>query len=86
MLDKIFELWYLPESDVCSSNCLLNKWASASSSGFPENSGLKCDQYKCTTCCASADCCACCEGCCWAVGGAGIYGTCGPASVILYLF
>ena len=76
-----------------------SKWASASSSSFPENSGLKCDQFKCTNCCAwcaccvgcyacGAGCCTCCAGCGWAGGGggAGISGTCSLASAILYLF
>ena len=30
---------------------VLNKCISASSSGFPANSGLKCDQFNCGTCC-----------------------------------
>ena len=68
---------------------VLSKWASGSSSGFPENSGLKCDQFKCTNCYPCfAGCCACCAGSSWAGGseGAGISGACGPASAILYLF
>ena len=32
----------------------------ASSSGFPENSGLKFDQFKCIICCWSWICCCCC--------------------------
>ena len=69
-----------------------SKWASESSSGFPEISGLKCDQFKCTIycpCCVGCMvCCVCCAGSGWAGegGGAGISGACCPASAILYLF
>ena len=62
MLIKIFELLIFSRK-WCAfiQSLVLSKWASASSSGFPENSGLKCDQFNCTNCCP---CCAGCMGCC----------------------
>ena len=45
-----------------------SRCASASSSGSPENSGLKLDQFKCTNCCA-----------CGACGASGACGAAGPA-------
>ena len=58
-----------------------SEWGSASSSGFPENSGLKWHQLKCAICCwcggcPCSTCCACCSCCCgggcpalsWGVG------------------
>ena len=42
---------------------ILSRCASASSSGFPENSGLKDDQFKCGIFCT------CCTGCCGTWGG-----------------
>ena len=68
---------------------VLSKWASTSSSGFPGNSSLKCDQFKCTTCCP----CACgvhwTGGCgaCGAVGGGGtgVFHVCNPCSAISFL-
>ena len=45
-----------------------SRCASASSSGFPENSGLKFDQFMCECCCCPAGswiCCCCCWFCCW---------------------
>ena len=58
---------------------VLSKCASASSSGFPENSGLKCDQFNCGIC--SAGCCS-----AGATGGAGASGACDPTSALSYLF
>ena len=45
----------------------MSRCASASSSGFPENSGLKFNQFKCTTCCCSSFC-GCGWGCSWGCG------------------
>ena len=44
---------FTPSENVCVSIQLfiLTKCAPASSFGFPENSGLKCDQFNCSTCC-----------------------------------
>ena len=62
---------------------VLSKWTSASSSGFPENFGLKCYQFKWTICCA---CCAGCVSCCpYCVGCAGCCGACGGVEVLEYL-
>ena len=61
-------LWtFTPSWNWCVfiHSLVLSKWASASSSGFPENSGLKCDQFNCSICCA------CCVGCCGTGGGGG---------------
>ena len=54
-----------------------SRCVSASSSGFPENSGLKWDQFKCTIGCAG--CCGACStaGCCGACSTAGCCDTCG---------
>ena len=68
-----------------------SRWASAYSSGFPENSGLKWDQFRCTTWCAG------CTGCCgacgsggsaWSGGGLGVATFCGcsPGSALPQLF
>ena len=61
---------------------VLSKWTSESSFGFPENSGLKCDQFNCGICCA------CYVGCCNAGGGrvTGTAGACGPAFAIFILY
>ena len=63
--------------------------ASASSSGFPENYDLKCDQlFKCTICCAGH--CGACGTAGSAVGGGGLGAEtscgCGPGSAISYLY
>ena len=60
---------------------VLSKCAYASSFGFPENSGLKYDQFKWTIHCA------CCVGCCWAWGatGTGTSGASSPHSAIFCL-
>ena len=59
---------------------VLSKWASASSSCFPGNSGLKYDQFKCGI--------HRCTGCwgVWGAEGAGISGAYSPASAIFYLY
>ena len=47
-------LWTLiPSRKMCAfiPSLVQSKWASASS-GFPKMSDSKCDQFKCTTCCA----------------------------------
>ena len=47
-------LWTLTPSPKQCAFIQSFEWSrctSASSSGFPENSGLKIDQFKCTTCC-----------------------------------
>ena len=71
--------WYMSIQSFILSRC-----ASASSSGFPKNSGLKCDEFNCGMCCTSY------AGCCgwggWVVGGAGTAGACGPASAIFILY
>ena len=41
-----------------------SRWPSASSSGFPDNSGLKWYQFRCIICCPSCAGCACCSCCC----------------------
>ena len=46
-----------------------SKWASTSSSGFPDKSGLKWDQFKHTTCCVCCPCLVDCAGCCTCCGG-----------------
>ena len=71
-------LWTLtPSTKWCAfiQSLVQSRCASASSSGFPENSGLKWDQFKCTICCS---CCAgrawcswCCGACCPTCTGAG---------------
>ena len=87
-------LWTLkPSRKWCAVNLLLvqSEWVSASDSGFPENSGFKCDQFKSTTCCPQCagcvGCCACCSGSSWDGGGrvARISGACSPASAKPYL-
>ena len=55
-------LWTLkPSWNWCVSiqMFVLSRCASASSSGFPENSGLKCGQFNCSMCwtCSACDCC-----------------------------
>ena len=75
-------LWTLTPSTkwcVFIQSLVWSRWASASSSDFPENSGLKRDQFKCTIyclCCAGGawySCCfgACCPVCAGAGGGGG---------------
>ena len=62
--------WTLtPSTKWCAviQSLVWSRWASAYSSGFPENSGLKWDQLKstiCFPCCAGGVGCSCC--CCWA--------------------
>ena len=49
-------LWTLtPSTKWCAvtQSLLWSRWASAYSAGFPQNSGLKWDQFKCTICCPS---------------------------------
>ena len=63
-------LWtFAPSTKWCAfiQSFEQNSCASASSSSFPENSDLKYDQFKCTTCCCwpAWSC------CCWAGGGLG---------------
>ena len=90
-------LWtWTPSTKWCAviQSLLLGRWASASSSGFPENSGLKWDQFKCTICLpcfAGGVGCSCC--CCWACclahagaeGGGSGAGTLCTCSAISYL-
>ena len=69
---------------VFIESIVISKWASASSGfpGFPEKSGLKCDQFKCTICFACfVGCYTCGVGFGWAGGGGDdvISGACGPA-------
>ena len=52
-----------------------SKYASASSSGFPENSGLKFDQFKCINGCPCGACGIC--GACGTFSACGAYGGCG---------
>ena len=54
--------WYAFIQSLVWSRC-----ASASSSGFPENSGLKWDQFKCPICCA-----VCCGACSTAGSAVGV--------------
>ena len=65
-----------------------SRWASTSSSGFHENSGLKWDQCKCTT--GYAGCCGTCStaGSAASVGGLGArtFYSCGPGFAISYLY
>ena len=70
-------LWtFIPPRRLCVviQSLVQSKWTSASS-GFPENSGLKCDQFKCTSCCVCwvgcAGYCTCFAGFGWA-GGLGV--------------
>ena len=90
-------LTFIPSGKSCAfiKSLVLSKWASASSSDFPENSGLKCNQFKYTICCPCwLGCGVGCAGCCGAYGtgwvggggGPGIFGACGPASAMVYLF
>ena len=61
-------LWTLtPSTKFCAfiQSLVQSRCAFVSSSGFPENSGLKWDQFKCTTCCPG------CCGACSAAGSAG---------------
>ena len=75
-------LWTLiPSTKWCAfiQSFEWSRCASASSLGFPENSGLKLDQWRYTTfCCWPAwswfyccCCCSCCCWCCWFGGGLG---------------
>ena len=81
-------IWTLtPSTKWCAfiQSFELSRCASASSSGFPENSGLEFDQFTCTTCCCwpawswicygCCGCCyscyCCCSCCCWFGLGAG---------------
>ena len=54
-LNRVMQnLWTsTPSTKWCAVILLLvqSRWASASSSGFPENSGLKWDQFRSTICC-----------------------------------
>ena len=63
--------------EVSSQSFIRNRCVSASSFGFPENSGLKCDQFNCGMCCT------CCGA--WWAWGAGTAGACGPASAVSIL-
>ena len=71
--------WTLtPSWNVCVSiqSFILRRCASASSSGFPENSGLKCDQYNCGTWTGWIDCTRGIGGCTGWVCGWGASGAC----------
>ena len=77
-------LWtFTPSWNWCVfiQSFILSSCPSPSSCGFPEISGLKCDQFNCGTCCA------CYVGCCrtWGAGSAGTSGACGLASAMLIL-
>ena len=67
---------FTPSQNACVSiqSFILSKCASASSLGFPGNSGLKCDQFNCGMCCAGT-------GWSGSIGGwtgcTGFCGTCG---------
>ena len=91
-------LWTVsPSPKWCAfiQSLVQSKWDSPCSSGFPENSGLKWDQFECTNCCpccAGRAWCSCCCGtcypaCAWAdrVGVAGTPCACGPGSALSYL-
>ena len=78
-------LWtFTPSWNWCVSihSFILSRCASASSSVFPKNFGLKWDQFNCGTCYA------CCAGCCsaWGAWGAGTAGACSPAFAISILY
>ena len=65
-------IWTLVSSTkwcVVIQSLVWSRWASASSSDFPENSGLKWDQFRCTSCCAG------CAGCCGACHSGGSAGS-----------
>ena len=69
-ISKLKNLWNLtPSTNWCVfiQSLLWSRCASPSPSGFPENSGLKWDQFKCTMCGT---------GCCGACGTAGCCGAC----------
>ena len=80
-----------PSTEWCAviQSLVWSRWASASSSGFPEISGLEWDQFKYTICCS---CCA--DGACGAAGsaagggglGCGTSWGCGPGSAISYAY
>ena len=83
-------LWtFTPSWNWCVpiQSFILSKCASASSSGFPENSALKCDQFNCGMCCIG---CTVCGGACstcgaWGAGIAWSNGSADGACKVLYV-
>ena len=87
---------FTPSGNACVSiqSFALSKYASASSLGFPANSGLKCDQVNCGICCigclgtswfgATGSCTGCWGACgAWRAGtGGGTGSVGGPASAM----